>query len=370
MASSNSKGGGWFSWMSSSRTKSGGSNQDKKKLAAAQAAAKQKKKDGASHKSVSNGKGLPKDGSVSKPVMSRQSSSSKGGNCIFSELELEKLPFFQRKAEFLAELSSLHQKYEIALEKTETKKCAEIQLKLDTMNRIVADMQLCRQPPDAVFSDEYTLWMMDTLRQTLIPTGGYLTPNIFVPLSVWEQENMRMARYQLKINTCNQLLKNLIEIEAEILFNKKPGISMIKNLQKDMVSMRAALALQLAEVSATQEEVLERKSNTLGSFGMSIVKGTAHLRNMALPAKISVGESQTYTTLLVAIFEKAKYLAEMYQKGQEDKSNSDTSEEDPKKEMIPSLLLFLREVVCCFALTDLKKLILQHQEACERSFLE
>eukprot|EP00465_Bigelowiella_longifila_P014872 CAMPEP_0185260328 /NCGR_PEP_ID=MMETSP1359-20130426/8931_1 /TAXON_ID=552665 /ORGANISM="Bigelowiella longifila, Strain CCMP242" /LENGTH=181 /DNA_ID=CAMNT_0027846539 /DNA_START=637 /DNA_END=1182 /DNA_ORIENTATION=- len=181
---------------------------------------------------------------------------------------------------------------------------------------------------------------------------------------------MRMARYQLKINTCNQLLKDLIEIEAEILFNKIPGISMMKNLQKDMVSMRAALALQLAEVSATQEEVLERKSHTLGSFGMSIVKGTAHLRNIALPARISVEESQSYTALLVAIFEKAKYLAEMYQRGHEDKSNLGASEKDLKKEMIPSLLLFLREVVCCFALTDLKKLILQHQEACEKSFLE
>eukprot|EP00471_Norrisiella_sphaerica_P004406 CAMPEP_0184482604 /NCGR_PEP_ID=MMETSP0113_2-20130426/4174_1 /TAXON_ID=91329 /ORGANISM="Norrisiella sphaerica, Strain BC52" /LENGTH=542 /DNA_ID=CAMNT_0026862437 /DNA_START=114 /DNA_END=1742 /DNA_ORIENTATION=- len=407
----------------------------------------------------------------------------------FEEIDMLRLNFFTQKAEILAELARLEEEVGGRMGVQSARKGGDRKLlrpsgmenvilnkkkwsrereekereKIRVLRNLAASMLLFHPPPPAeqVAGRAYAIWTLETLRRSmlLLHGGGYLTPQIFVPSAVWRQEGVRLPRYSEKLAGSSKLLRHLVGFEAEYLFTDPPEPTRIRKrirkINSDLADMRSQLALALPEVKAEQEEVLERRATSLGSFGLSIFKGTSQLRSYAMQAKLSVEESQSYISLLVAVSEKAEELLEKlsgspnsadkagatrarkvvdatatpvsvtsgiggndrhlhsqsnyhvsanHAKGRaftekcdrDDGAARDTKASEKKEEarderlagkgehedgkaagrleaevrdMLDNVLRYLREVVCVFNLSDLRKLVLQYKEANERDFL-
>lgn len=283
---------------------------------------------------------------------------------VFKEINLDRLVIHGQRKEFEGELAMLNKKYNSAVESGDAKVQAESKLKINTLQQIVDEMVLYREPPVDVDSIAYTFWLMDTLKQTMKPSGGFITPSIYVPQIVWLQPQGKLVRYHLKMDICNQLLKCLIMIEADFTFHKGHTERLMKGLDalnKRLESMQNTLAFQLSEVIQQTEKDEKTKMSTLGSFGTAIAKGTARLRNYALPTKLTQEESNSYVTVISAIFEKSKFLKDLLV-GNEDKKDLCAK--------VEHVLEFLRTVVCTFVLHDMTKLMERYQAVCSRSLLK
>jgi len=281
---------------------------------------------------------------------------------VFQEINLETLSIHSQKKEFQGELESLQNRYRGAIEGGNLKLQAEIKLKIDTLQGIVDEMVLYRKPPAVLEGHEYTFWLMDRLKQTMKPSGGYITETIYVPQAVWLLEQGKLVRYHLKMDICNQLLKHLIEIESDFIFHAERIerlVEGLKTLNGALEEMHGIMAFQLAEIKDVKDDGQKRKS-ALGSFGAAIAKGTAQLRNYALPTKLTMEESQAYITILTAIFEKTKFLRDL--------SKTYSCHPDIRS-LVDTVLDFLKEVVCAFVLHDVKKLIQQYHDVSARAFL-
>jgi hypothetical protein len=278
----------------------------------------------------------------------------------FDEIRLDQLAIHSQRAEFQVELERL---MGIFRDSKEAKKRAETKLKIDTLQGIVDDMVLYREPPANKEGHEYTIWLMQRLKQTMMPSGGYISAAIYVPQIVWMQDGCKLVRYHLKMDTCNQLLKYLVEIEADFTFHANAISRLSKRLtvfQTQLERMHDTLAYQLWEVKGKEQDQTSHKSR-LGKIGSAIAKRTARLRNYALPTKISKKESKALVTVLSAIFQKANFLNDLLVKYESDKAICTT---------VHKVLNFLRKGICTFVLHDLMKLMARYRTQCASSFTD
>eukprot|EP00472_Partenskyella_glossopodia_P013899 CAMPEP_0197523788 /NCGR_PEP_ID=MMETSP1318-20131121/8651_1 /TAXON_ID=552666 /ORGANISM="Partenskyella glossopodia, Strain RCC365" /LENGTH=436 /DNA_ID=CAMNT_0043076587 /DNA_START=48 /DNA_END=1358 /DNA_ORIENTATION=+ len=295
---------------------------------------------------------------------------------VFKEIRLDDLDLFEQRKEFEAEVELLKQRYENEIKmsgqgqakvriNSPERHAAEIKLKITTLQSIIDDLVLYRKPPEDTEGNAYTFWLLDALRRTMMPSGGFISRRIYVPQIVWLQENGLVSRYHLKMNVCNQLLKHFIEIEADSIFHAQPKrlerlVSSFEILNKNLEAMHHTLAFQLGEIHEPKERKAKTKKRSgLASFGTAIAKGTAQFRSYALPTKLTPDESQAYIAVLTAIFDKSRFLKDLLT------AHADNEELCAQ---LGRVLTFLRSVVCTFVLHDVRKLLKQYHNASSRAF--
>ncbi|GAB5365227.1 hypothetical protein AAMO2058_001039100 [Amorphochlora amoebiformis] len=273
----------------------------------------------------------------------------------FQEIKLDSLDIYSQRREFKKELVLLREKYESSDQDADAKELAK--LKIDTLQDIVNDMVLYREPPEDVMGHAYTFWIMETIKQTMQKSGGFISPALYVPQRVWLQEGGKIVAYHLKMDVCSKLLKNILDLEADFIFNATDIsrlIQRLKGLTKWMENVREIISFQLAEVKGKEDS--SKKKSTWTAFA----KGTAQLRNYALPTRLSPEESLAYSACLTAIFQKCKFLRELLTR---------YSMHEELCILLGGVMAFFRGVILVFVLHDLNKLINQYHAASAKTFL-
>jgi hypothetical protein len=76
--------------------------------------------------------------------------------------------------------------------------------------------------------EEKPYWIIDVLTESM-QSGGYITPNLFVPKAVWFQTNVKLVNQGAKINYCTAISNLLVELQKTPAKNEE---SILKALDK------------------------------------------------------------------------------------------------------------------------------------------
>eukprot|EP01112_Ceratiomyxa_fruticulosa_P004203 TRINITY_DN1462_c0_g1_i1.p1 TRINITY_DN1462_c0_g1~~TRINITY_DN1462_c0_g1_i1.p1 ORF type:complete len:360 (-),score=89.37 TRINITY_DN1462_c0_g1_i1:125-1204(-) len=202
-------------------------------------------------------------------------------------------------------------------------------------------------------------WLMRMWLRTMVG-GGYLTPRIYVPPSLWLIDGCKFAALQTKITTCEGVLEDLLKL-------KSLDITKIDVITKELDiccthldSLQNTLHMHLSFVAEIKgfEKVKEETSGwgKIKKIGGVLAKGAVRL------APSQRDEDAEYIQLLQAIFEESQFLTDwlsIFGGGEE--SSGGTIK---RKQAFPAIIgkihrvsEFFMEVLCAFVVRDLNVLI-------------
>ncbi|KAL0488357.1 laminin subunit gamma [Acrasis kona] len=234
------------------------------------------------------------------------------------------------------------------------------------------------QPPQQ--SIHRPFWLMKTLSLTMIE-GGYLTPGLYIPKSVWFQNGAKLFGQQAKINFCCNISNSLQELSKIDKGNKKLLLEQLnkfithmereqKELNKQLPSSSAnpSGTSQAKDISEKKQELYNANASTSSAskylsskmfgFGKSIYKSAMGL--VANRTKEDTTE-HPYVPWLISIFEHAQFLDNWIVHFEKEPSG-DVNE---RLEKISSFFYF---VLCHFVLQDLNILLERYMRKSRESF--
>lgn len=203
------------------------------------------------------------------------------------------------------------------------------------------------------FKDSYKpYWLITKILKT-IQTGGYITPNLYVPKSVWILEGAKFPSVEAKVTACVQIvycLKTLDGVKVE------DSLEVEKNLEAVLAtldSVRMDLSKGLTYISANGKGA--EKKGLFSSLASGVNKTMTKLAEKAK-------EDDAYIGMLVEALQCALKL------------NSWLEYYDKEGGNCVGLLMrcseFFSNVLLMFALKDLAILLANYASYCSQSFLQ
>ena len=275
------------------------------------------------------------------------------------------------------------------------------------------------KPSSAV---ECPYWQLRIIKQTIL-TGGYITPNVYIPKVMWSQIGLKFSGLSAKTIAFQNIIQiltsntgslqqpdTLIEsirenISDETALNEvatqfQAASSSMKSIHDDLIALQNHLSKPFPFIKEVQlEEVVEspetpptssvssqvsRLTNMAIALGKNVKKyaEVGYQRLGTIPTRVSEDEFAAYTLLICNMCDQCQYLNSWYTCTQSlrdliAKSSSsikdatyDTLVKYSEKilEDLHSISIFMRDVVCEILLRDIESLMERYLNKMRKSF--
>lgn len=170
-----------------------------------------------------------------------------------------------------------------------------------TFSEETPDYALPDPPPTSVLYKPY--WLMRVWRATMVQ-GGYVTPKLYIPKSLWYQYGCKFAALQTKVQSCEAILEVLMKLREcgkdrhDVLERELDGCC----AQLDVV--QNSLHFHLSFIAEVKKK--DDKDPTWGArmkkFGGALAKGAVRL------APSQRDEGSDYILLLKSLFDDCQFL--------------------------------------------------------------
>eukprot|EP01113_Clastostelium_recurvatum_P036847 TRINITY_DN5316_c0_g1_i1.p2 TRINITY_DN5316_c0_g1~~TRINITY_DN5316_c0_g1_i1.p2 ORF type:complete len:289 (+),score=62.48 TRINITY_DN5316_c0_g1_i1:154-1020(+) len=213
-------------------------------------------------------------------------------------------------------------------------------------------------------------WLMNTLALTM-SSGGFLTPRIYVPPSLWHQGGCKIAALQTKVASCEALLEGMNKLKEVNIRNTDALSKELDSLCALLDSLQNNLHFHLAFISEIKDE---SKSPGWGSrikkLGGALAKGAVRL----VPSQRDDGS--TYIQLLRAIFEESNFIVPLLEHFNVGGPGSGSGSAPPTSPGTGAIALkikrvseFFWHVICNFVIRDFNTLLERYMRKNIKSFI-
>eukprot|EP01041_Mallomonas_annulata_P002163 gene2163-4209_t len=245
-------------------------------------------------------------------------------------------------------------------------------------------------------------WQMRLIRNT-ITNGGYITPNIFVPRTVWFQSNAKYTGVSFKLAAFEQiyivLTTNIVSLEyMRDIDGLKHILQIFIELSDTLLSIQNTLSKPFPFIHEVEEPI----DDTAAAIEASqVVKITSMVSAMAknarkyaetgyqrigtaVPTTLNDDELVRYTSLASEICNHCQLLDDWFQFVEQERTllsekitsaSEMTAEDKTRSELLASLMTeqhnistFMREVVCELLLRDVEQLLIQYLKRMKDTF--
>lgn len=288
-----------------------------------------------------------------------------------------------------------------------------------TNNNFIDTADKQTKPTSAV---ECPYWQLRIIQETIL-TGGYITPNVYIPKVMWTQIGLKFSGLSAKsiafqniiqiltTNTTNlqppdSLIDTLKEnmgdeaVISEVSIQFQAASSCMKNIYDDVIALQNHLSKPfpfIKEVliddvaespetppSSSVSSQVSRLTNMAIALGKNVKKyaEVGYQRLGTIPTRVSEDEFAAYTLLICSMCDHCQYLNSWYSCTQSlrdiiAKSSNiikdatyDTLVKYSEKilEDLHSISLFMRDVVCEILLRDIESLMERYLNKMRKSF--
>ena len=224
----------------------------------------------------------------------------------------------------------------------------------------IATMNCPLPPPNAMLRRSY--WLMRAWAKSMV-TGGYVTPQLYVPRKLWYQAGVKLSAIPQKIDCCTQVLDQLLKLPQEDRDNQAGFVQTLSAFCKQLDDIQRSLDKHLHCVVGIKKDESEatdirskkqRFASRMKRLGSTISKGATRLTN-----KANVEDNTAYVELLLEVFQHAQFLDEWL----------DLYPDPPISTKLDRISQFFYEVICRFVLEDFNVLVERYMSLSCKSFL-
>eukprot|EP01114_Cavostelium_apophysatum_P018731 TRINITY_DN5867_c0_g1_i1.p1 TRINITY_DN5867_c0_g1~~TRINITY_DN5867_c0_g1_i1.p1 ORF type:complete len:359 (+),score=85.84 TRINITY_DN5867_c0_g1_i1:39-1079(+) len=204
-------------------------------------------------------------------------------------------------------------------------------------------------PPASVNFKAY--WLMRVLAKT-IQMGGYLTPKVYVPKSVWFQDGTKFQAINTKLESLSALMEPLLRLK-DIPIDDSEAARELESFSALLGPIQNSLAKQLYFISEYKED----KDKKHATFGNAMKKMVGRFRG-----REKLDDASSYILLLLDVFENSQFLEKWLLYYLEQQPSSSTASR------LKRVSEFFLNVVCSFVIKDLSSLIDRYMRTSKTSF--
>lgn len=253
-------------------------------------------------------------------------------------------------------------------------------------------------------------WQMRIIRNTIL-TGGYLTPNLYIPRNIWFQSGVKISGLQIKFSAFEQiyviLSTRILPLEhCRDSYGLRNALKVFVDFSDDLFVIQNGLSKPfpfiheidepLEEPSTTSKSQVRQFTDIVTTLGKNVRKyaetGLQRLGTV-IEQKLTEEEISQFTALVSEVCDRCQLLDDWYQFLEQERgrlseksttittaASSDgtklSAEESSRLELVTALMTeqhnvstFMREVVCELLLQDIQQLLAQYSKKMRDSFL-
>jgi len=197
---------------------------------------------------------------------------------------------------------------------------------------------LSEPPPSSTMYKPF--WLMRILSQT-IRSGGYLTPNIYIPKIVWFQE-FKIPNVGLKAESCEIINEWLLKLKDILVSDEKELITQLEAFSADLRRIQNTLSKSISGISEYSEKIPQKKDKKV---------------NKLKKGKSNQVDEVGYVLLLLEIFDHAQIFEEWMKN--EDYGYTVI--------FVKRISDFFYSVLCNFVVRDLHTLLVRYMRQAKES---
>jgi len=218
-------------------------------------------------------------------------------------------------------------------------------LKKESTNAPLPDIP----PADITFRP---FWVMKVMAKT-VQSGGFLTPKIYVPKSVWFQDGMKFLALRTKIESCAAINESLLKMK-EIPIDDPEVAKELELFCTLLGSIQNTLAKTMYFISEYKDDTDKDNKN---AFGNAIKKMVGRVMG-----KAKLDDASSYILLLLDVFENSQFLEKwlLY--------HLERTPSSPYTNRLRRISDFFYTVICNFVIKDLNSLMIRYVKHAKDSF--